>query len=49
VYVSGDGFADRAFALPNLMTTNGSEWQVQIQSSAGHANLLNVYAMCLGF
>jgi hypothetical protein len=49
MYVSGGGFADRAFALPTLMTANGKVWQVQIQSSAGHTNQLNAYAMCLGF
>jgi hypothetical protein len=49
MYVSGGGFADDSFGTLYTMFVNGSSWQVALQSSPGHANLLNAYAMCLGF
>ncbi len=49
--VSGGGYADSEDAFIYTMSSSGSgsTWTVYIFADGGHSELLNSYAMCLGF
>ncbi len=50
-YVSGGGYADSADAYIYTMSadSSGNTWTAYIYADGGHSELLNSYAMCLGF